>query len=64
MTLLHDVHLASVWGRVKTARMLIEHGVGVMAQNEDGETPLLCYRKWDRWKSFTCLLGMAQNGWH
>jgi ankyrin repeat protein len=34
------LHLASARGHVKTARMLIELGAGVMAQNVYGETPL------------------------
>jgi hypothetical protein len=34
------LHLASKNGHVKVARMLIEHGADVTAQNKDGETPL------------------------
>ena len=34
------LHLASERGHLKTSRMLIEHGAGVMAQNKDRKTPL------------------------
>ena len=34
------LHLASKHGHVKAARMLLEHGADVTAQNKDGETPL------------------------
>ena len=40
------LHLASEIGRIDTARMLIERGADLAAQNKDGETPLhLAVRK-------------------
>ena len=35
-----DVHLASFYGQVEVACMLIEYGADVAARNKDGQSPL------------------------